>query len=131
MVLAAVISYCMLIPIVFFDISLEIYHRICFWIYGISYIKRSEYISLDRRKLKYLSLGDKINCIYCGYANGFMYYAYTIISETERYWCPIKHQKKQSTLEVKNKLKLLAPPHHKSFVDFGDKEGLKEYIKKN
>jgi hypothetical protein len=125
MVLAALISYLMIVPIVFFDIMLEIYHRICFWIYGLPYVERKKYISFDRVTLKYLSFGDKINCIYCGYANGFIYYAYTIISETEKYWCPIKHQKR------KNKLKFLEPPHHKDFVEFGDKESLKKYLEKN
>jgi len=125
MILAALISYLMIIPIVFLDITIEIYHRICFWIYGIPYLKRNEYIRFDRRKLKYLSLGDKINCIYCEYANGFIYYAYTIISETEKYWCPIKYAKR------KDKLTLKEPPHHKDFADFGDKNALMEYLEKN
>ncbi len=125
MVIAVLISYFMLIPIIFFDITIEIYHRICFWIYGIPYVKRREFINFDRRKLDYLSFGDKINCVYCEYANGFIYYAYTIISETEKYWCPIKYEKKKS------KIKFKEPPHHKNFVKFGDKSALEEFMKKN
>lgn len=121
--IAGVISYFMLIPIVFFDITLEVYHRICFWIYDIPYVERGKYIRIDRGALKYLGYWDKANCIYCGYANGFMYYAYTIISETEKYWCPIKHEKR------KNKIEFEEPPHHKDFAKFGDEESLKKNMK--
>jgi len=122
MVLAVLVSYFMLIPLVFFGIMLEVYHRICFWIYGIPYIDRRKYIKLDRGKLRYLSLGDKINCVYCGYANGFIYYAYRIISETEKYWCPIKHA------ERRGKLEFFAPPHHKKFAEFGNENELKDVL---
>jgi len=120
LIVAAIISYSMLIPIVFLDITIEIYHRICFWIYGLPYVKRRSYISIDRGSLEYLGFWDKINCVYCGYANGFIHYAYKIMSETEKYWCPIKHESK------KRKIKLIAPPHHKDFVKFGDEEALRK-----
>ncbi len=123
MIIIGIISYLVLIPILFFDVVLETYHRICFKMYKLPYVDRRKYIRLDRGKLKYLGFWDKINCIYCGYANGFIYYAYTIISETEKYWCPIKHEKR------KNKIKFEEPPHHKDFAEFDDEDGLKKNMK--
>ena len=61
----------MIVPIIFTDILLEIYHRICFPLYGIPMVKRSRYIRItDRGKLPYLSTLEKIHCLYCGYVNG-------------------------------------------------------------
>ncbi|MCK5320351.1 hypothetical protein KAJ61_03105 [Candidatus Parcubacteria bacterium] len=111
------IIYGMSIPLVFFDITLEIYHNICFRLYGISLVKRSKYIKIDRHKLRYLNWIDKINCAYCGYANGLVNYARTIAAETEKYWCGIKH---------KNDNNFIEPKHHKDFLDYGDEEGLKK-----
>ena len=111
------IIYGMSIPLVFLDITLEIYHNICFRLYGIPLVKRSRYIKIDRHKLKYLNWIDKINCAYCGYVNGLVNYARTIAAETEKYWCGIKH---------KNDGNFIEPKHHKNFLDYGDEEGLKK-----
>ena len=111
------IIYSMSIPLVFLDITLEIYHNICFRLYGIPLVERSKYIKIDRHKLRYLSWVDKINCAYCGYANGLANYARTIAAETEKYWCGIKH---------KNGGNFIEPKHHKNFLDYGDEEGLKK-----
>lgn len=99
------------IPIVILDIAIEIYHRLAFPIYKIPYVQRSEYIRMDRHKLKYLTWYDKINCSYCAYASGFFYYASTIAGRTEDYWCAIRHE------EIG---KFKASPHHKDFVPYGD-----------
>ena len=108
-----------LIPLLILDVSIEIYHRVCFFLYGIPYVKRSQYIKVwDRTKLQYLSFLDKFNCAYCGYANGLMAYGGEIAARTEQYWCGVKHQHDPN---------FLAPAHHQSFADYGDKEG---YIKK-
>ena len=89
-----------LIPMVIMDIWMEIYHRICFPLCGIKYVKRSNYILIDRHKLKYLNIFEKIYCVYCGYGNGVVRYWSEIAAETEYYWCGIQHAKKQR------------PPHH-------------------
>ena len=34
---------------------------------------------------------NKVNCSYCGCANGVMAYAREIISRTKQHWCPIRH----------------------------------------
>ena len=111
------IIYAMSIPLVFLDVTLEIYHNICFRLYGITLAERSKYIKIDRHKLKYLNWVDKINCAYCGYANGLVNYARTIAADTEKYWCDIKHKKDSNFVE---------PKHHKDFLNYGDEEGLKK-----
>ncbi|OPZ95427.1 MAG: hypothetical protein BWY70_02006 [Bacteroidetes bacterium ADurb.Bin408] len=82
-ILSAPFIYGMLVPFVFLDFCLEIYHRICFFCYDIPYVERSRYIKIDRHKLSYLSYTEKINCMYCGYANGLINYAREISGRTE------------------------------------------------
>ena len=98
------------------DVFMEIYHRICFPLLGIPIIKRSRYIRIDRHKLSYLGLMDKIGCIYCGYANGLLLYATVIAGETERYWCGIRHMKSKD---------FIAPLHHSDFVEYDNEDEFK------
>ena len=113
--------YMMIIPLIILDIFLEIYHRICFKIYKINYITRNSYIRIDRHKLKYLNPLEKINCAYCGYANGLLQYASKIAGETEKYWCGIKHKKTKDFVE---------PEHHKDFLEYNDEKEFNKFIKK-
>jgi len=103
----------MFFPVLGMDISLEIYHRICFPLYNIPYVKRSEYIRVDRYKLKYLSLFQKLSCAYCGYANGVFAYVSEIGARTEEYWCGVQHAKERKFVE---------PKHHENFLPYGDEE---------
>ena len=112
--------YVMIVPMVAFDICMEIYHRICFPLYGLRYVTRSEYIRIDRNKLSYLSWIESLNCAYCGYANGLMHYASAIAGATEKYWCGIKH------LEDRG---FRPPEHQKDFLAYGDEEAFKEFCK--
>ncbi len=80
----------MIIPAVFLDICITIYHTIAFPLYGIPRVNRSEYITYERRFLKYLNWMHKIQCLYCSYVNGLFAYSVEIAARTERYWCPIK-----------------------------------------
>lgn len=107
----------MIFPIVLSDICLELYHRICFPLYGIPRLHRKDYIRLDRHRLDYLSWFDKINCSYCAYANGLAGYMVAIAGKTEEYWCGIKHQ---SAPEYKE------PEHHKTFAEYGNKKAYEE-----
>ena len=50
----------MIIPIVIMDGWIEIYHRIAFYMYDIRYIKRRQYIKLDRHRLQYLNWPQKL-----------------------------------------------------------------------
>jgi hypothetical protein len=65
----------LIIPLVILDICIEIYHRILFPLYKLPYVKRGDYIQImDRAKLPYLNIVQKVNCMYCGYANGVVRY---------------------------------------------------------
>ncbi|XLQ19608.1 MAG: hypothetical protein ACKUBY_03380 [Candidatus Moraniibacteriota bacterium] len=100
----------LIIPFVFLDLCVEIYHRICFPLYGIKIVNRSKYIILDRYKLDYLTGVQKSNCAYCEYINGLLKYVTEIGARTEKYWCAIKHSKKDGVY----------PDHHKDFLEYGD-----------
>jgi hypothetical protein len=107
-----------LIPVIITDIILEIYHRIVFPIYGIPYVKRSEYIRMgDRAKLPYLSWTEKIGCIYCGYINGWLHYASTIAGRTENHLCAIMHLESRGYKPAE---------HEKEFMKYGDDAALKK-----
>ncbi len=109
--LSAPFIYIVIFPVVVLDLFLELYHRVCFPLYGLPYVRRSDYIRIDRQKLSYLSFMQKLNCMYCGYVNGFLAYAVAIAGATERYWCGIQHQKRKG---------FHAPQHHGNFLAYGD-----------
>lgn len=109
------------IPVVVLDLFTEIYHRIAFPLCGIPIVKRSNYIKIDRQKLAYLTFGDKIGCMYCGYVNGYAAYFVRIAGDTEKYWCGIKHKEGNGYVNQ---------PHQKDFLPYGDKEAYDDYIKK-
>ncbi len=103
--------YMMIIPLVVVDVFVFFYQHICFRLYGIPLVERKKYIRIDRHKLSYLSGWEKINCMYCGYANGLMHYASVIAGETEKYWCSIKHKAGNE---------FIPPAHHRDFLEYGD-----------
>jgi hypothetical protein len=109
--------YIMIVPLVVFDIWVEFYHQICFRLYKIPLVRRSAYIKIDRQKLKYLTRWERLNCAYCGYANGLMHYATVIAGETEKYWCGIKHAKNPN---------FIPPEHHKDFIEYGDEKAYRK-----
>ena len=114
--ISAPFVYMMSIPALILHFFLEIYQAICFPLLGIPLVDRDKYIRIDRHKLKYLSPIERMNCVYCGYTIGLFNYATAIGASTERYWCGIKHRKTKEFVE---------PAHHKDFVRYGDKKGLK------
>ncbi len=83
--------YSFFLPMVVFDICLEIYHHACFTLFEIPKVDRKEYFIFDRHKLPYLTAYEKLNCLYCSYFNNLIAYAREIGARTERHWCPIKH----------------------------------------
>lgn len=89
--LTAPIIYAMVVPFALLDLFLAVYQRTCFRAYGIPRVSRAEYIAFDRQHLAYLNPLEKLNCLYCAYANGMIAYAREIAARTEEYWCPIKH----------------------------------------
>ncbi|WP_349431756.1 hypothetical protein Q9L42_001165 [Methylomarinum sp. Ch1-1] len=98
------------------DVIVSLYHVICFPIYQIPMVKRSDYIVFDRQYLNYLNFIEKINCAYCSYFNGLLAYSQEIAVRTEQFWCPIKHARRISAL------------HHRyqKFIDYGDAKSYRD-----
>lgn len=114
--------YMMIIPLLVVDVFTTIYHAVCFPLWGLPYVNRKNYIRIDRHKLSYLSVGDKLNCLYCGYANGLLHYASAVAGETERYWCAIKHQAVEG---------FIPPAHHQDFIEYGDQAAFERITKES
>ncbi len=93
-VITAPVIYAGILPMLLLDLFLWVYQAICFPVYRIPKVKRSDYLELDRGDLPYLNIVEKINCGYCGYANGLASYFREISARTEQYWCPIKHARR-------------------------------------
>jgi hypothetical protein len=113
--LTAPVIYSLIVPIALLDLCAMAYQAICFPVYKIPKVRRSDYLIFDRHHLAYLNILEKINCAYCSYANGAIAFVREVASRTEVYWCPIKHAHR-----------ILGPhPHYQGFADFGDAEGFR------
>lgn len=84
--------YSLIIPLVLLDVLVTIYQKVSFPIYRIPLVNRKDYFRIDRYKLKNLYFMQKLNCLYCEYANGVLAYAVEIAARTEHYFCPLKHK---------------------------------------
>ncbi len=109
-VVSAPFIYALILPLVLLDCFVILYQFVCFPLYGIARVQRSDYFVFDRSHLAYLNLLEKINCAYCSYANGLASFCKEVAGRTEQYWCPIKHARRV----------LQAHPHYGGFADFGD-----------
>jgi len=114
---APVIWFC-IVPAVFMDAVLSFYQFVCFKVYNIPKVKRSDYIVIDRQSLSYLNPIEKLNCCYCGYFNGLIAFVQEIAARTEQYWCPIKHARRKSALHSR---------YHK-FLEYGDGRNYQEKL---
>jgi hypothetical protein len=119
--IAGPIVYALIVPLILLDISLEIFHRLCFPLYGIPRLARSRYFQFDRHKLRYLTWWEKINCTYCTYANGLLLYASMIADATEQYWCSIKNKKDSTHVE---------PPYHTDFLEYDDEKEFRAFLER-
>ena len=104
------IIYSMIFPMMLFDLCVSFYQFACFPIYGITKVKRSDYMVFDRHQLDYLNFIEKFHCTYCEYGNGLMGYMSEILARTEEYFCPIKHAHKI----------LGTHDHYNRFLAYGD-----------
>lgn len=86
--------YGMALPLLLMDVCVTFYQWVCFPIYGITRVRRSDYLVFDRRHLGFLNFIEKFHCTYCEYGNGLMAYMTEILARTEQYFCPIKHAHK-------------------------------------
>jgi hypothetical protein len=111
--ITAPVIYAMIVPFVILDLFVTIYQRVCFPVYGIERVNRGDFIRIDRHHLAYLNAVQKLNCVYCGYANGLIGYVQEIAGRTEAYWCPIKHAARIGAHHA----------YYAQFVDYGDAEG--------
>lgn len=123
-VLSAPVIYCGWAPFLLMDLFVTVYQAICFPIYRIPRVKRSDYLVFDREDLPYLNLIEKFNCFYCSYGNcfycsygnGVAAYTREVAARTEQYWCPIKHARR-----IKG-----AHDRYPRFFDHGDGEALRQ-----
>ncbi len=76
------------------DLAVALYQTVCFPIYGIPKVRRSDYLIFDRGRLAYLNAVEKVACIYCSYANGLLAYITEMAARTEQHFCPIKHARR-------------------------------------
>ena len=117
-ILTAPFIYALIIPFVLLDLFVTVYQFICFPVYGIPKVRRSNFLVFDRHHLAYLNIIEKINCAYCSYGNGLIAYVREIASRTEQYWCPIKHARRL----------IGAHARYAVFADYGDAEGFKKSL---
>jgi hypothetical protein len=104
------IIYGMVLPMLLLDLLVTLYQWTCFPIYGITKVRRKDYIVFDRHHLGYLNFIEKFHCTYCEYGNGLMSYMAEILARTEEYFCPIKHAHKI----------LGTHKRYNRFLDYGD-----------
>jgi hypothetical protein len=90
-IVTAPVIYSLIVPFVLLDAWLSLYQAVCFRAWGVVRVRRRACFKLDRHKLAYLNALEKVNCLYCSYANGVIAYAQEIAARTEQYWCPIRH----------------------------------------
>jgi len=118
-VLATVpVIYSLVVPIALLDLCVSLYQAVCFPAYGIAKVRRRDHVVIDRHHLAYLNGVEKLNCVYCGYANGVISFVREVAARTEQYWCPIKHAMR------------VAGAHHRypDFAEYGDAEGFREQL---
>lgn len=116
--LTAPLIYSVIVPFLLLDLLITIYQAVCFPVYGIPKVNRRDYLIYDRTQLSYLNAVEKLNCLYCSYANGLVAYVREIASLTEQYWCPIKHARKLRA----------AHDRYHMFSEFGDAENYQQEL---
>jgi hypothetical protein len=111
--LTAPVIYSLIFPLLLLDLFVTVYHSVCFPVYGITKVRRGDYLVFDSHHLAYLNAIEKLNCAYCSYANGLIAYFREIAARTEQYWCPIKHARRV----------IGAHSRYAQFQDYGDAAG--------
>ena len=117
-ILTAPVIWSCIVPAIFMDLFVSLYHAVCFRVYKIPRVRREDYIVIDRHSLRYLNPIEKINCVYCGYFTGLIAYVQEVAARTEQYWCPIKHARRVANIHSR----------YSKFIDYGDAQGYKKYL---
>ncbi len=116
--LTSPLIYAGIVPFLLLDLFVSVFQAVCFPIYGIAKVKRSDYLVFDRHHLAYLNALEKLNCAYCSYANGIVAFAREVSARTEQYWCPIKHARRVIGSHARYAL----------FDDYGNGEGYQQRL---
>ncbi|MDR3394021.1 MAG: hypothetical protein P4L70_03380 [Parasulfuritortus sp.] len=111
-ILTAPVIYGAVFPMLLLDLTVTVYQAICFTVYKIPKVRRTDHFVYDRHLLSYLNWIERMNCLYCSYGNGLMSYAREVVARTEQFWCPIKHAR-----GVAN-----SHDRYARFFDYGDAE---------
>ena len=119
-VLSSPVIYAGWIPFLMLDLFVTAYQAICFPVYRIPKVRRSDYVVFDREDLPYLNLVERFNCFYCSYANGIAAYTREVAARTEQYWCPIKHGRRLKA----------AHDRYPRFFDYGDAEAFRQGLER-
>jgi hypothetical protein len=114
-ILTAPVIYLGWVPFLLMDLFVTVYQAVCFPVYRIPKVKRSDYLVFDRASLPYLNLIERFNCFYCSYGNGIAAYTREVAARTEQYWCPIKHARRIP----------LAHERYPDFFNYGDAEAFR------
>ena len=93
-VLTTPVVYSLILPFAALDLWISLYQATCFRAWGIRRVRRRDFFAIDRHRLAYLNALEKLNCLYCSYANGLIAYVREVASRTEQYWCPIRHARR-------------------------------------
>ena len=117
-IVTAPVIYSLIIPFSLADLFVTVYQHICFRVYRIPLVKRSEYVVMDRKYLQYLNIIEKMNCIYCEYVNGVISYVREVASRTEQFWCPIKHARQVKGVHER----------YYDFIEFGDTQDFRKKL---
>jgi hypothetical protein len=120
MILTAPVIYALIIPVLILDVFVAVYQTVCFPVYGIPRVRRTDYMAFDREHLAYLNIIEKLNCAYCAYANGVFAYVREVGSRTEEFWCPIKHARRVLGVHAR----------YGSFVDYGDGDAYRRELER-
>jgi hypothetical protein len=120
-VLTSPLIYSLIIPFALLDLFVTVYQAVCFPIYGIRKVPRSDFIAIDRHHLQYLNGLQKLNCVYCGYCNGVISWVREVAGRTEAYWCPIKHARRTAGTHG----------HYAGFSDYGDADAFRRRLEES
>ncbi|PKO94452.1 MAG: hypothetical protein CVU16_02945 [Betaproteobacteria bacterium HGW-Betaproteobacteria-10] len=118
--LTAPLIYLGWLPFLLMDFFVSVFQSVCFPIYKIPKVRRSDYMIFDRQDLPYLNIIEKFNCFYCSYGNGVAAYTREVAARTELYWCPIKHARRMRS----------AHDLYPDFFDYGDAEAFKQGLER-
>ena len=110
--------YLCLIPFLLLDLFMSIYQSVCFPIYDIPKVHRNEFMIFDRARLPYLNALERLNCVYCSYANGVIAYTAEIAGRTEQHWCPIRHSETPPILHSR----------YRNFLPYGDSQAYRNRV---